>query len=138
MQELDFVAHLLLGKVLALCLLPQPCPLGDLAQGRQGSWWQGLGAEPRFPGSWPGTPATRPCCLALSSLALCALSAPSGGACPTPTSFHWARCFCPTPVSTSAIWDIGSLAVCCPWGQTQIGRGRAGHFAGLRPEKLAP
>lgn len=126
MHELDFAAHLLLHKVLALCLVPQSCPLGDLAQGLQGSWWQGLGVEPRSPGSWPGTLAARPHCLSLSSLALCALSTPSGGMCPDPTSFHWARC--PTPVSGSAIWGIGSLAVCCPWGQAQVGEGEGRPF----------
>lgn len=51
MHELDFAAHLLLGKVLALGLVPQACPLGDLAQRRPGSWWPGLGAEPRFLGA---------------------------------------------------------------------------------------
>lgn len=75
MYEQGFVPHLL-GKALALCLFPQPYPLGDLAQGHQGSWWQRLGAQPRLPGSWPSTVATRPHCCFLSSRALYAQSAP--------------------------------------------------------------
>lgn len=81
-----------------------------LLKDAKGNWWQGLGAEPRFPGSWPGTLATDPTgspllpfVLCLNRLEACALH---------PTSFHWVRYFCLTPVSGSAIWGIGSLADC--------------------------
>lgn len=122
MHEPGFTAHLLLGKALALCLLPQPCPLGDLAQGCQGSLWQGLGAEPSFPGSWPGTFCHQtPQPLPLISCPLCSVCTLWRRAPHTPTSVYWVRCFCPTPLSSSAIWGIGNLAGHCPWGQAWWG-----------------
>lgn len=92
MYEQDFAAHLLV-KALALCPFPQPFPLGDLAQGHQGSWWQRLGAQPRLSGSWPSTVATRPHCCSFSSLALYAQSAPPGGTYPTSYKFSLGEIF---------------------------------------------
>lgn len=55
---------------------------------------------------WPPDPTGSPLLpfvLCLNCLEACALQ---------PTSFHWVRYFCLTPVSGSAIWGIGSLADC--------------------------